>query len=122
MTKGIRVEWRGGTTSIREIEYFCDIDVDDLKGIPAMETVAAFWPREKPTVSLEYNIDVRRKWAGKRELHLFVRYDESRNPHLKSRFHGYDLWGTNKMVLREGKREGHCEWLPVGASKPTRVA
>lgn len=69
---------------------------------------------------MEYNIGTRCKRKSKREVHLIVDYDESRNRDLAKRYEIY--WGTNTIVLKEGQRQGQCWWLRRDADEAEPVA
>ena len=119
LTKGIKIEWHyAGTERISEIEHLYGINVDNLAEVPAIDAVPSYWPDEDKIV--EYNVEVDREWRGKRELHLSVHYDASRNPELSE--HPELNWGTNKIILYQGKREGECKWLRDGASSAHTIA
>ena len=122
MTKGIKVIWPyEGQKNTFEIEYFCGIDVDDLGEIPEFRTVPAVWPPHEPESTVMYNVDVRCERTSKREVRLVVGYDEANNRELQRQYPDYDLWGTNTIVLRQGKRKGHCDWQRSDARKPRRI-
>lgn len=120
MTKGIKVIWLDENDRIDEIEYFCGIDIDDLHSIPEFTSVRADWPRYEPRSGVEYQVDARFERPGTGKVHLVVDYDPARNPEL-SRGHPEIIWGTNTIILNQGSREGHCEWLARGSPQPERV-
>lgn len=120
MTKGIKVIWRGSRNRIDEIEYFFGIDIDDLDRIPDFSSVRADWPQWEEEPSVEYNIGTRCERKSKREAHLIVDYDESRNRELAKRYEIY--WGTNTIVLKEGERQGQCWWRRCGVDEAESVA
>lgn len=114
MTKGIEVIWRDDEGKVDEIEYFSGIDVDDLDNLPALSSVRAWWPRYRGGISVEYNVDVRSECGEEGTTHLIVSYSAADNPHLVDR--DFEVgWGTNKIVLTPGSREGLCRWLRTDA-------
>ncbi len=123
VTKGIKIEWHyPGTKRISEIEHLYGINVENLAEVPAINAVPSYWPNECPDKDkvVEYNVEVDREWRGKRELRLSVHYDPLRNPELSE--HPELNWGTNKIILHQGKREGQCKWLPDGDSTAFTIA
>lgn len=120
MTKGIEVIWRDDEGKVDEIEYFSGIDVDDLDNLPALSSVRAWWPRYRGGISVEYNVDVRSECGEEGTTHFIVSYSAADNPHLVDRDFGVG-WGTNKIVLTPGSREGLCRWLRTDAVQSTKV-
>lgn len=106
MAKGIQVTWRD-EDGVYEVEYFDGIDVEDLDSIPAFTTVLSDWPRHNGGTGVRYNVRTNREPGSKREVHLLVEYREADNPELRSFNYG---WGTNRIILVPGSREGHCRW------------
>ena len=121
MTTGIKVIWLDEKGKVDEIEYFPGIDVDNLERIPKFGTVTAVWPQYKEEPSVEYNIDVRCERKSEQEVHLIVAYDEASNLELNKRYPEI-YWGINTIILKRGKRRGHCRWLRHDAKKPEKVA
>ena len=119
MTNGIKVIWPDEAGDIIEIEYFDGIDVDNLDSIPAFASVRADWPPFERGTSVEYNIDVRLERPRAGEVHVVVDYHEAINPKLAERSEIY--WGTNTIVLQQGNRTGHCNWLRLGAKRFEKV-
>ena len=120
MTRGIKVIWPDEEGKIDEIEYFRGIDVDSLDRIPEFGVVTAVWPRYKQEPSVEYNIDVRYERKGRREVRLIVAYDEANNRELSEKYPDM-YWGTNTIILKQGKQRGRCSWLRSDAEKPEPV-
>ena len=76
MTRGIKIDWFDEDGRLIEIEYFCEVDVNDLQDIPSFNSVRAVWPCDGG-ISVEYSIDVRCRVARRvGRLHLIVVYDE----------------------------------------------
>ena len=121
MTKGIRVIWPA-PDYVYEINYFDEIDVDNLDSIPAFSSIRADWPDEGLT-DFEYSIDVRLKRPRAGEVHVVIGYEEARNPQVAemAKRRDFDLWGTNTIVLKQGDRTGHCCWRPSGAKRSYKV-
>ena len=108
MTMGIEVVWRDDNGHDEEIEYFSGIDVDHLDTIPRFESVPAVWPRYEGGTSVEYKVRARTEPGPNNEVHLVVEYDEADNPEIAR---AYDLWwGTNRIILTHGERQGQCHW------------
>ena len=80
MTKGIKVVWPDENNRIHEIEYFCGIDINDLRDIPVFTSVRADWPRYEPEPGVEYSVDVRCERPHDAEVRLVVDYDDASNP------------------------------------------
>ena len=45
------------------------------------------------------------------EVRLVVTYDRTKNKALAEKWPNDIFWGTNTIVLEQGKRQGHCKWL-----------
>ena len=108
MTTGIEVVWRDDNGHAEEIEYFSGIDVDALDSIPRFESVPAVWPRYEGGISVEYKIRARTEPGPNNEVHLVVEYDEADNPEIARAYDPW--WGTNRIILTHGERQGHCHW------------
>ena len=119
MNKGIKVIWPDENGAIVEIEYFCGIDVDNLDSIPELSSVQAEWPLYNGGICVEYNIDFSYERPRGGEVHLVVDYHKAKNTELAKL---YDIhWGTNTIILKQGNRTGHCNWLRLDAARPERV-
>ena len=121
MTKGIKVVWPDENNRIDEIEYFCGIDINDLRDIPVFTSVRADWPRYEPEPGVEYNVGVRCDRSHDAEVRLVVDYDDASNPELARKYPDMIWWGTNTIILKQGHREGHCRWSRRGSRKPEEV-
>ena len=108
MTIGIEVVWRDADGHDEEIEYFSGIDVDRLDSIPRFESVPAVWPRYQRGTNVAYKVRAHTEPGANNEVHLVVEYHEADNPQL-ARTHDIG-WGTNRIVLTQGNREGRCHW------------
>ena len=115
MTTGIRVIWPDEDGGIDEIEYFYGIDVNELDDIPEITTVQAFWPGYDGGTLVEYVVDTDCERTPQGEVRLVVVYDPDNNPELADEWGDDMYWGTNTIVLQQGNRHGHCEWLRDGA-------
>ena len=138
-TKGIKVIWPSQwppepQVAIDEIEYFCGIDVNQLDDIPKFTRVRAFSPRDYPDYPnwprwIEYVVAARceRNPSNENEVRLAVTYDQGKNPEIVRlyRMHGIrdiaGLWGTNTIVLTQGRQCGHYEWLGLGDTSPEDI-
>lgn len=118
MTRGIKVVWPDENNRIVEIEYFCGIDINNLRDIPAFTSVRADWPRDE--LGVEYNVDVRCERPHDAEVRLVVDYNDASNPELARKYPAI-LWGTNTIILKQGRREGHCLWSSRASRKPEKV-
>ena len=106
-TTGIEVVWRDDNGQV-EIEYFAGIDVDHLDSIPRFESVPAVWPLYEGGTCIEYKVRARTEPGPSNRVHLVVEYHEADNPELAR---AHDLWwGTNRIILTPGERQGHCHW------------
>ena len=115
MRTGIRVIWPDDGRGIDEIEYFYGIDVDELDGIPEFTTVQAFWPGYDGRNPVTYVVNAHCERNRPGEVRLVVVYDPNNNPELAEEWGDDMYWGTNTIVLQQGSRHGHCEWLREGA-------
>ena len=120
MTTGIRVLWPDDDGEIDEIEHFYGIDVDELDGIPEFTKVPAFWPQYRGGTWVVYTVNARCERNAPGEVRLVVTYDPAHNQELANEWDMY--WGTNTIVLQQGNRKGHCEWLIAGAADWEEVA
>ena len=106
MTIGIEVIWRDGKGRDEEIDYFAGIDVDHLDSIPRFESVPAVWPQYEG--SAEYKVHARREPGSDNEVHLVVEYNRADNEEIAETFN--PRWGTARIILTPGGREGRCHW------------
>ena len=120
MTRGIKVVWPDENNRIDEIEYFCGIDINDLRDISVFTSVRADWPRYEPEPGVEYNVDVRCERPHDAEVRLVVDYDDASNPELARKYPDM-IWGTNTIILKQGYREGHCQWSRRGSRKHEKI-
>ena len=109
MTSGIKVVWLY-KTSAYEVEYFRDIDVDDLSSIPTISSVPFICPKWEGGKSGTYDVDARSEPTDDGKVCLTVHYDRDKKHDVPS----FDeiVWGRNVIVLTEGERTGPCEWQP----------
>ena len=117
MTKGIEVIWRDDNGHDDEIEYFSGIDVDHLDSIPRFESVPAVWPRYEGGTSGEYKVRARTEPGPNNEVHLVVEYNAADNPEIARTFDPW--WGTNRIILTHGGREGRCHWRRLDGKERT---
>ena len=124
MTTGVRVIWPDADDGKKtdEIEYFYGIDVDQLDHIPEFTTVPAVWPHYEGGTPVVYTVDAHCERNGRGEVRLVVVYDPANNPEIVEKWradvHWNKIyWGTNTIVLKQGDRDGHCEWLRAGATE-----
>ena len=122
MTTGIRVIWPADGGGIDEIEYFYGINVAQLDYIPEFTTVQAFWPGYDGRNPVTYVVDAHCERNVPGEVRLVVVYDPDNNPELAEEWGDDMYWGTNTIVLQQGSRHGHCEWLRVDAENWEEVA
>ena len=108
VTKGIEVVWRDDDGHDDEIEYFVGIDLDHLDSIPRYESVPAVWPRYEGGTNAEYRVRARTEPGPDNEVHLVVEYNEADNREIAQTFNPW--WGTNRIILTRGGREGRCRW------------
>ncbi len=108
MTIGIEVVWRDADGHDGEIEYFLGIDINRLDSIPRFESVPAVWPRHQGGTNVAYKVRAHTEPGPNNEVHLVVEYHERDNRQL-ARTHDIG-WGTNRIVLTQGNREGRCRW------------
>ncbi|MDE0423212.1 MAG: HNH endonuclease [Gammaproteobacteria bacterium] len=108
MTIGIEVVWRDDNGHDEEIEYFSGIDVHHLDAIPRFESVPAVWPRYEGGTSVEYKVRAHAEPGPNNEVHLIVKYKAADNPEIARTFNPW--WGTNRIILTHGGREGRCHW------------
>ena len=138
MTKGIEVIWpaqwspeRRNRGKIEEIEYFCGIDVNQLDDIPKFTRVRAFSPQNYPNWPkwIEYVVAARckRNPSKENEVRLAVTYNQGKNPEIVRIYRDYgicdtaDRWGTNTIVLTQGRQCGHYKWLGLGDTSPEDI-
>ena len=121
MTTGIRVIWPDidGKVVDAEIDYFCGIDIDQLDHIPEFTTGPTFLPRYDAWVVYAVSAHCERNLPG--EVRLVVVYDPANNPEFAKEWGDEIIWGTNTIVLQQGSRHGHCEWLRDGATEFVKV-
>lgn len=79
-------------------------------------SVRADWPRYEPEPGVEYNVDVRCERPYDAEVRLVVDYNDASNPELARKYPDM-IWGTNTIILKQGHREGHCQWSRRGSRK-----
>ena len=129
MTTGIRVIWpdvdgkldADGKVVDAEIDYFCGIDVDQLGHIPEFTTVPSFGPRHDGGTWVVYAVNAHCERNLPGEVRLVVVYDRANNSELAKEFRDNIYWGPNTIVLQQGSRHGHCEWLRDGATEFVKV-
>ncbi|MYA59936.1 MAG: HNH endonuclease [Chloroflexi bacterium] len=115
MTIGIEVVWRDDKGRVDEIEYFSGIDVHHLDSIPRFESVPAVWPLYKGGTSGEYKVRAHTEPGPNNEVHLVVEYNAADNPEIARMFNPW--WGTNRIILTHGGREGSCLWRTSDGSE-----
>ena len=132
-TKGIKVIWPPEPQVAPEIEYFCGIDVNQLDDIPKFTRVRAFSPQDYPNWPrwIGYVVAARceRNPFNENEVRLAVTYDQGKNPEIVRLYREHEfefddiagLWGTNTIVLTQGRQCGHYEWLGLGDTSPEDI-
>ena len=109
MTSGIKVLWLYNKSPY-EVEYFAEIDVDDLSSLPAIRFVPTMWLKWNGGKSGTYEVDATCEPTNDGKVRLIVHYVPEKNHDVPS----LDdiVWGRNEIVLTEGERTGPCEWQP----------
>ena len=116
---GVEVVWRDADGHDEEIEYFSGIDVDHLDSIPRFESVPAVWPRYEGGTNVAYKVRAHTEPGPNNEVHLVVEYNEKDNPQLRA----HDIWwGTNRIILTQGNREGRCRWRRSDRTERTDIS
>ena len=116
MTMGVRVIWRNADKKTFEIDYSYGIDVDHLDDIPDFNTVQSVYPEDDGAPPVEFVVEVHCERNRPGEVRLAVVYRPDNNPELAEKSDDIS-WGTNTIVLEQGHRDGHCEWLPEGGEE-----
>lgn len=116
MQRGIKVIWPSEDDADipNEIEFFRGIDVERLDRIPPFTRVFSVWYGQeggRPVQCIEYNVETRCEPKNPAEVHLVVRYDRATNEDLVREWGEINCWGTNRIILKRGEREGTCHWL-----------
>ena len=104
---GIIVEWMKPADP--GTEYIDDIDLDNLENCPAqMQT--KFWSPDGDEFSIwEVEVWVERPTDGR--IDLVVKYDQNLNlDNPKIRDLDKDYWGTNRIIIAQGKDHGNYHW------------
>ena len=66
------------------------------------------WPRHEGGTTAEYKVHARTEPGTNDEVHLVVEYNAADNPEITRTFDPW--WGTNRIILTHGGREGRCHW------------
>ena len=76
---------------------------------PSSPVFHRFWPLDGTWVA--YTVNTAAIVAPPPEVRLVVTYDRTKNKALAEKWPDDIYWGTNTIVLEQGKRQGHCKWL-----------
>ena len=127
-TKGVQVIWPTykGSREIDEIEYYYGLDVNRLDDVPKFTReftrIEAVWSQHDGEL-VEYFVDARCVESNlPDEVRVEVTYEKRKNPKIVERVEklGGDhsnYWSTNTIVLRQGDKRGHYEWLRPDGTK-----
>ena len=120
MTKGIQVMWpgeKGNPNNPEEIELLCGIDVDRLDQIPPFTETQSVWGKRP----FEYTVGTSIERPPTGEVHLIVHYDPAQNPEIAREWPDDENWGTNTIILKQGKQNGICRWRHGGVADDFEV-